>query len=492
MERDSEQSHSDGRLTGVERAAFWVTVLFAGATFWISPHPPMADLPQHAGQIVLWHDLLLGVSKWQSLFHVNYFTPYLIGNGLALLLSFVMPVTAALKLLLALSYYAFVAACVLLRCWMGGDRRLDWLFVTGFFGLAYAYGFFPFLIALPIGLLFIALAHRYAGRPTVASGAVLCLTGLALFLSHGLVCLFANATGEALLLIRRRSLGVLVASAGPYGALALPCLLYFLLRLHDGANTLAASANPHWPGLFSALKHLLLFPIGVPSADWLYAPLVPLFLCAPLLLGCRVNWRNKPALVPLSVLLLWFALMPDALMETWFIGARFAVFLLPFYALVFSAPALDAVPSARARPSWAALAAPVLCWAFLAIHTERLIAFARESASFDEVLAAAAPGYRANGRVLDIASASTRNLLAYVNFPLWYQVEKSGLVDFNFASFSTAIVRYRDGELPADGYRYIFVRSTEPLPTTLFADKACKPTLIKSAGSWSLFENVGC
>lgn len=122
--------------------AFVATVIFAGATFWFAPRLPMADLPQHAGQVAVWHDLLLGTSKWQSLVYTNYFTPYLVGYSSAPLLSFVVPVSAALKIVHALAFYGFVAACVALRGRLGGDRRLDWLFMPGFFGYAYAWGFY--------------------------------------------------------------------------------------------------------------------------------------------------------------------------------------------------------------------------------------------------------------------------------------------------------------------------------------------------------------
>jgi hypothetical protein len=161
---------------------------------------------------------------------VNYFTPYLVGCGLAVALTFVLPVSAALKLLLALSYYAFVCACLLLRGRMGGDRRLDWLFIPGFFGLAYLYGFFPFLVALPIGLAFIVLAHRHAERPAAASGALLCLVGLVLFFSHGLVFVFANLIGARLPSGERAFAEVPAGSAIPYAALGLLCLGYFLRR----------------------------------------------------------------------------------------------------------------------------------------------------------------------------------------------------------------------------------------------------------------------
>ena len=87
------------------RIALSSTVLLAGCTVWLAPHPPLADLAQHAAQVALWRDLLLGTSKWRELVEVNYFTPYWLGSGLALLLSFVVPVSAALKVVLMLSYY---------------------------------------------------------------------------------------------------------------------------------------------------------------------------------------------------------------------------------------------------------------------------------------------------------------------------------------------------------------------------------------------------
>jgi len=41
-------------------------------------------------------------------------------------------------------------------------------------------------------------------------------------------------------------------------------------------------------------------------------------------------------------------------------------------------------------------------------------------------------------------------------------------------------------------YRYFFVRSTAPLPPGYFPTGRCAPVLLKSAGAWSVFENVNC
>jgi hypothetical protein len=465
----------------VERAAFWLTVVVAGATFWIAPRPPMADLPQHAGQIALWHDLLTGTSKWQSAFYINLYTPYWLGNGLALLLSFAMPVSAAMKLLLMVTYWAFVAGSVLLRRRMAADQHLDWLFVCSFFGLAYEYGLFPFLIAAPIGVAFIVLAHRHAERPSPASGALLCLTGLALYFSHGLTLAFAGVIGAAFLVLKGRSFMAVMLSGVPYVVLAGICLAYALLGLAFAPGTSAVPGVPQWPGLFSGMKHLLFFPIGAPRLDWLLAPLVPLLLLVPLLAGCGVNRRNYAAFVPIGVLLAWVVAIPESVGETWFIAYRFTIFLLPFFALPFLAP----------RRAWARWIAPALSWAFLVIHGERLAAFAKESDSFEQVLAAAAPGFRAQSVVLDPVSRAAQNPMAYVSFPLWYQADKGGLVDFNFAYFPTQVVRFREVQQPKEEHRYYFVRRTDPSPEKPMAADAGAFRLLKSSGDWSLFEKVG-
>lgn len=219
------------REAALERLAFVATVIFAGATFWFVPRLPMADLAQHAGQVAVWRDLLLGTSKWERLLYINYFTPYLVGYGPALLLSFLLPVSAVLKLLLMLAYYGFVAVCVALRRHFNADRHMDWLFVPGFFGYAYGWGLYTFLIAAPFGVLFVLLAHRYAGRPTAALGVALFFADLALFFAHGLVFLFASCIGGAFLLLKCRQPARLLPALLPYAAIGLWCALYALVRL---------------------------------------------------------------------------------------------------------------------------------------------------------------------------------------------------------------------------------------------------------------------
>jgi hypothetical protein len=106
------------------------------------------------------------------------------------------------------------------------------------------------------------------------------------------------------------------------------------------------------------------------------------------------------------------------------------------------------------------------------------------------VLAAAEPGHRAQQQVLDMTSRAAGTPMAYQNFALWYQTEKAGFVDFNFAAYRTQVVRFRDPkaqtELAASAYRYVFARGVAPHA----AD--CRWQLRKASGPWTLLENVGC
>jgi hypothetical protein len=231
-------------------------------------------------------------------------------------------------------------------------------------------------------------------------------------------------------------------------------------------------------------------------------------LAAPLVLGARVNRQDPTVFMPLAVTVLVWAFVPAAVLNTWFLYQRFALFLLPFYAVIFRPPQ----PARRGIVQMLWL--PAVCWAFLALYSERLLVFAKESAAFDDVLAVTEPGHRALGLIFNPASAALDNVQAYWHFPVWYQAEKDGLVDFSAAGFLPQVVRYRPDRVPAgfagptwqwrsaetfdwtngqaEIYRYFFVRSTAPLLQGYLPMGRCEPVLLKSAGDWSVYENVSC
>ena len=513
-----------GTGTWLGQILFIGTVLLAGALFWIAPRPPMGDLPQHAAQVALLHDLVNGTSPWADLVRANYFTPYLLGYGLAFVLSFVMPVVSAMKLFLMLAFYAYVAAGVALRKEYEADARLDWLYVPGLFGFAYQYGFYTYLLAVPVGLYFLLLARRFARAPGLAGGIGLTVAGVVLFFSHGLVFLFACAIGAAFIPCFTRQPARIVRALVPYvllGALALGYMLY--VRSNDlviqGAATQASSGVTwDWTGPFGwhRVYNFVLYTLATEMKDAYFLLGAVFMLAAPWLLRAKLNDRDPTAWLPmLAMVLVWFCAPSDALGIA-LLYQRFPIFLLPLYALMFQADpatASRAASPSHTRRAWLTQLMIVLfCWSYLGVLAVRDHRFAVENAPFETLLSATEPGQRALSLIYAPESPIIHNLWTYHTYPLWYQAERHGFVDFNFAFFLPQIVRFRPDRVPVvrpgpqessaegfdwhavDGraYRYFFVRHTAPLPATLFKNDEYEVVLVKEVPDWSLFERRAC
>ncbi len=509
------------RAARLRQLIYLATALFAGALFWIAPRPPMGDLPQHAAQVALLHDLVTGTSPWADIVRINWFTPYLLGYGLAFAFSFVMPVLAALKLFMMLAYFASVAAGVALRRAFDADERLDWLFVPGFFGFAWQYGFYTFLLAIPLGLYFLIVARRYAMAPTLARALGVCAFGIVLFFSHGLVFVFACGVGAAFIPCFTRRPLTMLRAALPYAVLAALIVLYLWFVKHADLvipNDPAAASSPiawDWTGPYGWHRsyNFLLYTLATEMKDWYFMLGALFLLAAPWLMGARLNRRDPSAWLPLlAVVAIWLVAPSDGLGIA-ALYHRFAVFLLPAYVLIFRADDSSwrsTRPAPRVRATQIALV--LFCWCYLGVLAQREHRFAQENAPFETLLAAAEPGQRALSLIYAPESNIVHNLWTYHTYPLWYQAENKGFVDFNFAFFLPEVVRFKPDHIPAvrpgaaiaeartfdwhkvDGrlYRYFFVRHTEPLPAHLFDNDECEVVLVKSVPDWSLYERRAC
>ena len=490
-------------------ALFVVSAAFGGAIFWLAPYPPMIDLPQHAGQVALLRDLVLGRSPWTETMQVHLFTPYLIGYGLALPFSLVLPVATALKVLLSLAYAGFVFMCVVLRRHFGSDARLDWLFLPGFFGFAYAWGLLTFLVAAPIGLCFILVASRYARERSLGRATLIIALGLVLLASHALVFLLGWTVGLLLLGVRTPPKRW-VRAALPFAVLALACALLFLTgrTVEQDVGTPGGWKFNFDYGLLR-LPKVLLFTVGYKFSP-LYIVVAVALLCIPWLLGMRIGSRRSGVWVPFVVVALIMTIAPSSGFKTALLYERFALFLLPAYAWMFTTErSLDGAPRPTRR--WGTrIAMPLLvvaCWAVLGFNAILTWRFGQEAADFDAVLDSVQPGQRALALVFDPGSEAARNPYVYQHYASWYQAERQGLVDFNFAWFPPQIVRFRPGHLPSVGtgfdlnrqkfnwvehggrdYRYFFVRRLGPIPADLFAGADCAPIILSARGSWTVFE----
>ena len=509
------------------RFLFVLTVIWGASIFWIAPRPPMVDLPQHAGQVAILYDLLTGTSPWADVFRLNLFTPYLLGYGVAFGLSFFMPVAMTLKVTLSLAYLAFVFALVKLRQRFNADPQLDWFFLLSFFGPAYAWGFLTFLTAAPVAIFFILLADRYLEEPGLPLGVATALLGLALLLSHGLMFVFGLAVAGGIYLLRRwpgrATAARWLLQSWPLMLPAFACLAYFLIsqKLENQYGGIGNVGPPLWRIEWLRVMKIFVNSLGGRSPILVGASAIILPLI-PWMLGLRIDFKRPATWLMFAVSFLIAVAAPFFAMATGILYLRFALFTLPAYALMFtlsSAPArtdrANGTQSVgRNQRALQKLAVPlmlVLTWLILGTHTAQAWRFARESRDFEPVLAAMQPGQRALSLPLDRSSKAAENPYAYLHFGNWYQSEKQGLVDFNFAWFPPQIARFKPDHVPAvrfgfefdpdkfdwqkhqgERYRYFVVRHRDPVPEKLFDGARCPPSKLLESGAWTLFERRNC
>jgi hypothetical protein len=434
----------------IERLLLWATVAWAASTIWICPELPLVDLAQHAAQVTLFRDLLAGTSVWKGLVDVNLFTPYALEYGAGLLLSAVLPINLAFSVLLTLAYVGLVATCVRLRCDLGGEPRLDWLFIPTFFGYAWSWGFVPFLLAAPFGVWFLAAARRHAEEPDARTARRLLVLGAVLFFAHGLVFL-VGLLGAGLFLFERRRLVRKLSRADiwPYLVLAALPIVYQLTQ-HVNAQIATLPSRPEWGdgvlGLYGRAKLFFVYPFGLTN-EKSFTPIGVVFALAPLGLGARPNRGTFGWWVPFAAIALVYFGAPSSGFHFSHLYQRWALFAFPAYALLYRPPRRAAGPAPwRARATFVAMA--VSSWAYLGVRTTRLVRFRREAAPIVARLEALPEGKRVLNLPFDPESPATGQEHLYQHFAVWYQAFRHGLVDVSFASETVQVVRYRPEALP--------------------------------------------
>jgi hypothetical protein len=497
------------------RLLFLLLITWGAMIFWIAPHPPMVDFPQHAAQISLLRDLIAGNSPWSAQLQINLLTPYLIGYGLASLLSFVMPVVDAMKLLLSVAYILFIIVCVAFRKRVAADSRLDWIFVPTFFGFCYSWGMFTFLLAAPVGLFFILQADKYGSTQTVRRGAVVVFTGLVLLISHGMTFVFGWGAGLLLLAVRvphRWKAGTLFL---PYVILLVAGFIFYKSGKQLDATIIQTPILfEYGSGILTRIKEAAQFPFSSGmkmGSDRILIPVVLAILIAPFLFGLRVNWRCPAAWVPFFCVCVLFFTLPSTADNTALLYSRYSIFLLPSYVWLFKADngatKRLSFKSNNAMFQFANTTLIVSCISILGITSIDAWRFGRETHDFDIQFSKLNFGERALGLIFDTSSQAAKSNIVYVHYAAWYQAENKGLTDFNFAWFTPQVVRYRPGSGPSvtigfewnpssfdwvkhqgASYRYFFVRGKHNA-MQLFKDAPCQPQVVISTEMWKVYEN---
>jgi hypothetical protein len=476
--------------------------LLATVPVWLATYPPMVDLPQHAAQIALLRNLHDPSFRFADLFWVNWFTPYLFGYMLVYELTPLLGIVAACKFVVAVALAAVPLSTSVLMRETGAPRYWALLTIPAIYGFSYHWGFLNFLVATPIGLLFLALVIAHTRKPTLRSTAWVALFSLLLFFSHALIYFFFGVIACVYALLETGKLRRAALAVSPVAA-ALPLTLiwYLRTRIDPGAQEPVVwdlgwitSPDPHaWGGRLTGF-----FPrmLGIWPA-WLSIAIGIGLFALPLLAGARLS-KRVAVWAPLAVCLAVVMFAPAGGHSGWAFYHRFTVFVLPFFVIGLEG-------SQVARSVWrAAVIFLLVGWMTLTVSASRL--YAAEARGFAHILSAMEPGERALS-LMFIKTSEASPAPVFLHFPAWYSATKQGVVDRNFAVFPVVLVRFRPSVPPPDPivsewhpqtfrwrewrggtYRYFVVHAPLDLGYRLFAWAPCPVSLVAHSDNWWLYE----
>ena len=179
-------SHSRQEPSSLFTGAFVLSAAAALLPLWSVKYPPMVDLPQHAAVVFLLQHFFDPAYGFHEIFELDLFSPYLFGHALGRLFAAAMPVPAAMKAVVSLALVALPAAMLHLFRRAGSDV---WGALLGFplaYGFAFYWGFTNYLLAVPVGLAFVAAGLGYARAPSRTHGLALALFAFVLYFCHAL------------------------------------------------------------------------------------------------------------------------------------------------------------------------------------------------------------------------------------------------------------------------------------------------------------------
>jgi len=460
---------------------------------WLVDYLPMVDLPQHAAQIEVLLNYNNPDANYHDLFRLNYFTPYLTGYGALYFVSLFVDISTATKLLLSLSFLATIyLSRILLRVY-GSDKSLALLVVPVNYGFAYYLGFFTFVISVPLMLLFLIFVYDYLNKPSTKQGIMLGLFTIILFFSHfmifGVALLIAILQTFAKYRIKRPSIYTpfittlpLVAAWAAQTATNEPYASRWIWGIDENRI----------PGLFS-------YTVGMYN-DALFVVFGAILFAIPFLLKGRITklpWK----LTPFLTLLLVYSTFPVLIANIVGTAARLTIFLFIFYLLIFEF---------KTRTTrFQTLGTGIFSTLLVVVTITRFAGFNQEITGFREMINEIPEGKRILSMVFKTKSNYFGEQPVYLHFPLWYQAEKMGVVDFNFALLYPPVVRYRENQLPkvmngfevnpamfdwtqhgGDNYDYFLVRSDNNITAPLFREHVSDIRLVEHAGTWWLYKNI--
>lgn len=425
-----------------ERCAYFtLLIVMLGSIIFGTTYLPMTDLPQHAGQVVALDDLLKGKSSWAHLIEFNIFTPYLIGYALWLTVYQFVDIVIASKIVIAFTFLLYVLSFYKLRKYYQAEKIMDWVVLPSFFGFAYYYGFVTFLIGIPIGILFFLQMKKWFDQGGNINFLVGCLLGVVLFFSHILSFLFFVLLSFVILVYQHRF------KSYKY---FFPYFIFFVLLIgylakDDSLGSQYSYGDNKWSTIYEKIIELMINIWTLHSnISYVYMILTLLLLFIPFISNYKLS-RKIERYIPLLIFLVcWFSL-PLLFNNIYFIYNRYSLVFIGFYYLVFEKNQESLLSYKFSAFIYIIVIA--LCFkVFL-----NIVNFNKESKDFLAFVNQLPEKKNAASIVFERNPILTESSFTFVHFPLWYQAQKHGWVDYNFAWASPQLIRFKPDQTPEIG-----------------------------------------
>jgi hypothetical protein len=422
-------------------------------------HPPLQDLPQHLAAIhVLKTYPAQGLGE---LFEIDLGrTQYISYYGAAWLLSHVLGVALANKVLLLASLIALPWSLSALLKALGRERRLSLFAFPLLYNAHLILGFFNFVAALPLMFWGLTCAVTLRARPTLANELKLAALLVICFYTHVVPFGFL-ALGAGLVLLGN----------GPWASLArarvfVPCAIalgFWFARSPAGQATLAATtlaqqgkAAPVFATPLQALRDAPMWLTDVLHTERDEMLLIAWFVLMVTALGVgllapsrdsqvaeQTSTRAFSARLALlcPVAIVAYFVTPLSYDWIWPISARF-----PLLAALF---AILLLPTLRGFAGFAVLACvSVVSFAnFREVHHAFSTFESDEVGDIDAALATIPEGQRVAGLIFDKGSRNVK-FTPFIHYVALYQAQKGGAVMFTFADFPQSPFHFREAGRP--------------------------------------------
>jgi hypothetical protein len=419
--------------------ALWAVAIAATSWTFLATGPlPLVDLPQHEAQVSIlrhWDDPGCG---YPAAYEIHPFSPYWLAYVASWALSYATGVELAVRWTLLAALLAIPIATRRAVSVFGGVP--EWAIAVFPFLCATAtvWGFFSFVVAVPLVVALLPAFVRQVKEPGLARGLIVGFAAAALFFAHAVAMIYALllfALLAATVSLRPREL---LRRLWP-ALLAVPCPLFWWWSTSRGYGSVQGRTSfllGSW-----RVTDLAAELTAIRHRGWALAALVAV-LAALWLAGARPS-RDRLRWAPFGATLVLVVLGPHIFFGTSMLASRFTIFLVPTLLLALDrrAPVRFSAPG----PSCARRALPALvALALVALQAWRFAAIEREGAGLGEVLAEAPAGRRLLFLNYDRGSRHAREPV-FLHSGMRYAVDRCGFAERSMAIHFQLPIRFRPG-----------------------------------------------